>query len=585
MHSRWRSKKKIFFLGLAFGFTFTSTLVLWLGSVFWDKEIYEADQSAHLGAVNTTKPIVALKPIETERLARQLNITSSDEALRYAQVFADRIASGFLPSGWGERCRKEYHPIVCLSLDEYFETFEKNRKERASSIPSRSHIEFKDSTILSLQKEDLSRLLSLVTKRKAEELKRWSKLALKHEACPRNMSLALARMWEQNMDDPESSKLLTKLDAHGSHCLKDDDKNAEYLFMRMGLLQYAFGDKTKALDYLERASYATTKREPYRVNFWRATLLEEMGERDRANSIRELIFQDHPLSWQSIVSHHRLGRDPMLSIRMRESFRDRYFSGKTDLDRRIAWFYLLARLEGAEFATQKYFEQLLTQLDASVPRGTYQHMARVLDNIGQHRLQILALHRMFTVHPASVNGESLRMFFPKPFFEQIDASSPHLDTALLLGLVRQESGFDPKARSSANARGLLQVLPKTAREIIRRNPAEKLYDSDTNIQIGSAYLMRLLNYFGGSVEKSLAAYNAGMGRVRSWERQFGVHATDIQLFMDLLPYRETREYVPSILRNAYWYHRLFPELGLALGDGVKTSELLKELLFPSGTQQ
>jgi soluble lytic murein transglycosylase len=207
-------------------------------------------------------------------------------------------------------------------------------------------------------------------------------------------------------------------------------------------------------------------------------------------------------------------------------------------------------------------------------------MARVLDNIGQHRFQILVLNRMFSLHPGSLNGESLRLFFPKPFFDQIDASSPNLDTALLLGLVRQESGFDPKARSSANARGLLQVLPSTATEIRRRTPAEKLYDSDTNIQIGSAYFMKLVNYFDGSVEKSLAAYNAGMGRVRGWERQFGVHAQDIQLFMDLVPYRETREYVPSILRNAYWYHRIFPELGLALGDGVKTSDLLKERLFP-----
>lgn len=576
----WReSRKKVFFFGLIFGFTITSTLMLWLGALLWNTETYEADDSAHLGSVNMTIPLVALRPISTERLAKQLNISSGEEALKQAQVFSDRIASGYLPQGWSERCRKENHPIVCLSLDEYFEVFEKSRSTSRKSIPRRSRIVFKDSTMESLQDEDLGTLLALAGKQSLKELQRWSEIALKHEACPHNMSISLARMWEYHLEDPVAVKYISDLDEHGASCLPEDEKNAEYILMRMGLLQYSFGNKEKALSYLDRATQVKAQREPYRVNYWRAEILEELGEKDRANSVREVIFQDYPLSWQSIVSHKHMGRDPILSIRLRESFRDRYFSGNKELDRRIAWFYLLARLEDTAYATQKYFDQILPLMDASVPRGVFQHVARVLDNVGKHRYQILLLSKLFSTHAGSLNGESLRLYYPKPFFTEIDASTPTLDTAVLLGLVRQESGFDPRARSSANARGLLQLLPSTAREIRRRTAAEKLYDTDVNIQIGATYFLKLLKYFDGSVEKSLAAYNAGMGRVRSWERQMGDYAKDTQLFMDLVPYRETREYVPSILRNAYWYHRIFPDMGLALGESVKTSELLKQQLI------
>lgn len=568
-----QSRKKILLLGLTLGLAVLSTVLLWIEPFLMHEEEFEVDSSPHLGIVKAKVAKVALRPIPIERLARQLNMSSEAEALANAQILADRVSAGFLPSGWAERCRKNHHPVLCISLDNYFEQFKKNSSSR-NSRSKKAHLNFSDKNLLRLQNEDLGILLSRAKKQNLKDLRRWTKLVLEHETCPRNFSLALARMWENHLDIDETPNMISLLDQHGTECMKDEEPQAEYVLMRAGLLQYAFDNKEKGLDYLDRAAMIPIARESYRVNFWRAKILEELGEHSRAESLQNLIFQEFPLSWQSIVSHRKLNRDPMEEILRRETFGDQYFAGHQELDQRIAWFYLLNQLEDEDYAIQKYFDQLLTQLDSKVPKGVFQHLARVLDDAGQHRFQIMSLNKLFSAHRDSINIETLRLHFPKPYYEEIDAASPQIDTALLLGLVRQESGFNPKAQSQANARGLLQVLPSTAKEINRRTTADKLFDSDTNILIGATYLMKLVNYFDGSVEKSLAAYNAGMGRIRSWERQYGIIAKDEQLFMDLMPYRETREYVPSILRNSYWYHRLFPEKLGTLGVGVKSSDLL-----------
>jgi len=575
----WKSAsgRKIFFLGLGLGFVVTSSAMFWFSKAMLDDEQYESDSSEHLGLRAEALPVVALRPISTERLARQLKIKSPAEALRLARIFSDRIKAGFLPSGWDERCPKEHHPVLCLGLADYF----KAHKERTSSrkqIGRRTRIAFSDANVARLQSADLGVLLGMATKHPRPKLARWTSVALKTQSCPRNFSLALGRMWEYYVDEPGAWSRIAALDSHGLSCLDPDDKNAEYVFLRAGLLAYATAHYDQALDYFQKALLSTARRESYRVNYWAARTLDALKRPEEARAHREQLIAENPLSWQAIRTYAELGREPMDIVREMETFRDRHFADDERLNQRLAWFYLLVRSEGATYATQRYTELVSESMDRSTPRGVFQHVARILDGASQHRLQIMILNRLYVAHPDALNVETLRLYYPKPYFDEIDAASPNVDTALLLGLVRQESGFDPKARSGADARGLLQVLPSTAREVRRRTPAEKLYDSSTNIDVGATYYLRLVGYFDGSFEKALAAYNAGMGRVRDWNLRYGPIADDTQLFMDLIPYRETREYVPSILRNAYWYHRLFPELTLSLRDGVKTSALLKEEL-------
>jgi soluble lytic murein transglycosylase-like protein len=121
-----------------------------------------------------------------------------------------------------------------------------------------------------------------------------------------------------------------------------------------------------------------------------------------------------------------------------------------------------------------------------------------------------------------------------PFAAQITASAKRngIDPALLAGLIKQESGFNPHAGSAAGAQGLTQLMPGTARGLGVSNP----FDPAQSIEGGARYLKQQLDHFGGDVARALAAYNAGPGAV---QRYGGVP-----------PYAETQNYVRRVQANA-----------------------------------
>lgn len=147
-----------------------------------------------------------------------------------------------------------------------------------------------------------------------------------------------------------------------------------------------------------------------------------------------------------------------------------------------------------------------------------------------------------------------------------------LPAALVAGLVRQESGFDPTAVSSAGAVGLMQLLPSTARRLARREgmapPASAdLEAPDLNLELGTLYLAELLERFDGSLVGALASYNAGPQRWLRW-RDFPEAGVDPELLVERIPFAETRRYVKAVLRNARLYERVY-----GLVDDARASPL------------
>jgi len=150
--------------------------------------------------------------------------------------------------------------------------------------------------------------------------------------------------------------------------------------------------------------------------------------------------------------------------------------------------------------------------------------------------------------------------FPTPFREAVTQRSLGigLDPAYVYGLIRQESRFIMDARSSVGASGLMQVMPATARETARYIgmtgfTADQINDRDTNIAIGTAYLKRALDDFGGSMALAAAAYNAGPGRPRSWRNGPVIEAA---IWAENVPFSETRDYVKKVLSNTTSYAAL-----------------------------
>ena len=131
-----------------------------------------------------------------------------------------------------------------------------------------------------------------------------------------------------------------------------------------------------------------------------------------------------------------------------------------------------------------------------------------------------------------------------------EAAKHGLDPAWVAAEIRAESVFDPKARSPANARGLMQVLPTTGAEEARRlglpwKGAESLYDPDTNIALGTAYLRKVLDRYGGKPYFAIAGYNAGPRPLLRWQEQRP--NMDPDFWIETISYGETRDYVARVL--------------------------------------
>lgn len=153
-------------------------------------------------------------------------------------------------------------------------------------------------------------------------------------------------------------------------------------------------------------------------------------------------------------------------------------------------------------------------------------------------------------------------------YPTVNVPAAHSQTwTLAHAIMRQESQFDRAAVSHAGARGLMQLMPGTARETSGKiamayRPDALTVDTDYNIALGATYIERMLTYFGGSYPLAIAAYNGGPGNVNKWLKAYGDPRTgsiDMMEWIEKIPLSETRDYVYRVLENAVMYDHLHPE--------------------------
>ena len=149
---------------------------------------------------------------------------------------------------------------------------------------------------------------------------------------------------------------------------------------------------------------------------------------------------------------------------------------------------------------------------------------------------------------------------------RVPAAQSHY-ASLALGIMRQESSFDRAAISPVGARGMMQLMPGTAREVAGKmglpySPDRLTSDPAYNISLGSAYMASLMGTWGGNALLVAASYNAGSGNVRKWVREFGdprLPGADIPRWIENIPFAETRGYVQRVLENAVVYDSMKPQ--------------------------
>lgn len=167
--------------------------------------------------------------------------------------------------------------------------------------------------------------------------------------------------------------------------------------------------------------------------------------------------------------------------------------------------------------------------------------------------------------PEEMTREQWDVFYPLKHWDIIveESKNRSLDPYQVAGLIRQETIFTTRARSSANAYGLMQVLVPTARLTARKYgvgreiTAESLYEPRLNIQLGTAYMRDQIDKYG-RLEYVAAAYNAGPGRVVQWKATLPL---EIDEFAEAVPFKETRGYIQGVVRNWLQYVRLYDAAG------------------------
>jgi len=167
----------------------------------------------------------------------------------------------------------------------------------------------------------------------------------------------------------------------------------------------------------------------------------------------------------------------------------------------------------------------------------------------------------------------LSLRFPTAFSQSVAGQGQlrQIDSSLLFGIIRRESGFDPLVGSPAGAQGLMQLMPATAEQMAQRlneklPGANALLDPDRNVRLGSAYFRGLLDRFSGQTVLAIAAYNAGPNNVDRWLPAKSSLPADI--WIETVPFVETRQYVKAVLTNQAIYRYRFEGEAMRLSSAL-----------------
>ena len=320
---------------------------------------------------------------------------------------------------------------------------------------------------------------------------------------------------------------------------------------RNGLIAWTHDARQAAAQFDSLTTRYPTDDEALAARYWEARSLERVGQRADAERRWRAIVTDSPLSYYAMLSAARLGIPGWTPPGGADSA-----SHRPAVDSAVARILTLQQL-GMEVESRFEMDALVTQAERTpVEAGT---IADALLRVGDPARAL----RVATRASARAPGDRalLRAAYPivNPSALVDEAHRDALDPALVAGLIRQESSWNPHAVSAVGARGLMQLMPDVGAAVARsrRYPlwnSALLFEPDVSLELGMAHLATSLPS-GASVARALAAYNAGASRVVRWAQRPG--ADDAELFTEWIPFTETRDYVRIVQRNAQVYRSLY----------------------------
>jgi len=348
--------------------------------------------------------------------------------------------------------------------------------------------------------------------------------------------------------------------------------HAERAAWKYGWWAYTTGNYAETARVFEAAA-AAFPRSDYRPPwlYWSARARDKLGQRETADARMRLIHADYLNSYYGRLAARRLPVEKVASG-----------NGSADPSIVAAGVQsapapaipdpppnatLIRQLLAAGLYDDALDELRYAQKAWATTPAIEATMAWVYHERGELRRAITVMRRAYPqflmAGGEALPAQILQIIFPLTYWDAIkkNAAIYELDPYIVAALIAQESTFDARAHSGANAYGLMQILPSTGRRLaialgIRRFNTSVLLNGETNIRLGTLYFKRLVQQFGGSYY-ALASYNAGENRVARWKAERP--GMDEDEFIDDIPFPETQNYVKRILGTAEDYRHLYGE--------------------------
>lgn len=316
-----------------------------------------------------------------------------------------------------------------------------------------------------------------------------------------------------------------------------------------------------------------------RLKFWIGIIHEELNQSSDAVTIYEDIVFNHPLSYYGIMATKKLqvlkpdsaavpfytnnskAINGPSSINFKE-LDDDYISS---LVRLKAWAKIdsarmlkieLKRLNNHSMPT--LLVKNPTEKQLYLKSDLHLLNARIIQNSENYLATFRYLYEALDKKEVIFNRALLEILYPRPYLDTLTKAlkNESLDPIIVLSLIRQESVFNPMARSPVGARGLMQLMPKTAKRFKRSVRDSHLVNPQINIDLGTKYFKNLMKRYDGNLVYVLAAYNAGEARVERWRGMYFDTDETILKNIEAIPFLETRNYVKLIFRNIFFYKLL-----------------------------
>ncbi|MFN3846141.1 MAG: transglycosylase SLT domain-containing protein [Paracoccaceae bacterium] len=349
-----------------------------------------------------------------------------------------------------------------------------------------------------------------------------------------------------------------------NHHLKSGSGYADLEFLSGFIALRRLNDPSRALEHFRHLQAGVaTPISLSRALYWQGRAYEAAGVKDAAKTAYQAAAR-HQTAYYGLLAAEKLGQTLDASL----------LNAKRPTDwRQAAWTKssvhqaaLLALQAGDRNLAKRFWLHLAERLDAAA-----------LDQLGDMALALNEPHIAVLVGKSAAERG---VILPRAYYPVTDLVPDGLSVsrAFSLAIARRESEFEPSARSSADARGLMQLLPGTAKMMASKlslpyEPARLTTDPGYNAKLGSAYLAELVAEFGPSIALVASGYNAGPGRPRRWIAEYGdprSPTVDVVDWVESIPFAETRTYVMRVVEGVILYRA---KLRGSAGPVKVTSEL------------